>query len=236
MMNESSRNVRTKLLIGKEGLHKLKTSAVIVFGVGGVGGYVVEALVRAGVGRVDVVDADVVSESNINRQIIATYDTIGLPKVEAIYARAKSINPDIKMQRFQEFYLPKNADKIKLDEYTYVIDAIDTVTAKLELIRRCDEKGISVISAMGAGNKLDPSMFVVGDVYSTTGCPLARVMRRELRALNIKSLKVVYSKEQAIKPLVDDESEDRAPGSISYNPAICGLMVAAQVIKDLMEG
>lgn len=231
---KEERDSRTKLLIGEDKFSRLKSSRVIVFGVGGVGGYVVEALVRAGIGCIDIVDNDVVSESNINRQIIATYDTIGEYKTEVMRARAISINPEIRIKEHRLFYLPESADEIDLREFDYIVDAVDTITAKIEIIKRAEVLGIPIISSMGTGNKLDATAFSVCDIYETEGCPLARVMRRELRTLGIKKLKVVYSKEKAIKPVYAEEQEI-VPASISYNPGVCGLILSYEVIKDLMK-
>ncbi len=231
------RFIRNKLLIGEQGVKKLEKSAVLVFGVGGVGGYVVEALCRAGVGTIDVVDRDKVDESNINRQIIANYDTIGKYKVDVIYERMRCINPDVKCDRYPIFYLPGD-DSINFTKYNYIIDAIDTVGSKIDIITKARENNIRVISAMGAGNKLDPTKFVVCDIKNTKHCPLARVIRRELKKRQINNVKVVYSTELAIKPLELEEDinkRKKTPGSISYNPGICGLMLAGQVINDLLE-
>lgn len=222
---------RTEKLIEKSGVDKLKAAKVLVFGVGGVGGYTVEALARAGVGGIDVVDGDTVSESNINRQIIALSSTIGEPKVDVIKARIKDINPDIKVSALNLFYLPENADQIDFGGYDYVIDAVDTVSAKISIILKADEAGVPVISAMGAGNKLDASKFEITDIYKTEGCPLARVMRKELKARGVKKLNVVYSKEPAIK----QSGEDKTPGSISYVPPVAGLLMAQKVIQDILN-
>jgi len=223
---------RTEKLIGKNGINALKNAKVCVFGVGGVGGFAVEALVRAGIGNIDVIDGDIVSESNINRQIIALTTTIGMPKVEVIKKRALNINPQIKMETFNMFYLPENANQIDFSKYDYVIDAVDTVKAKISIIEQSKAVNVPVISAMGAGNKLDATRFEITDIYSTQGCPLARVMRKELKKIGIESLSVVYSKETPIK----QSGEDKTPGSISYVPPVAGLFIAQKVISDLLKG
>ncbi|MBR5518193.1 MAG: tRNA threonylcarbamoyladenosine dehydratase [Clostridia bacterium] len=222
---------RTEKLIEKSGVEKLKKAKVLVFGVGGVGGYTVEALARAGVGFIDVIDGDKVSESNINRQIIALHSTIGQPKVEVIKARVKDINPEIKVSALNLFYLPENADKIDFGGYDYIVDAVDTVSAKISIILKAKEAGVPVISAMGAGNKLDATKFEITDIFKTEGCPLARVMRKELKTRGITNLWVVYSKEPPIK----QTGEDKTPGSISYVPPVSGLLIAQKVISDLLD-
>lgn len=232
---------RTQLLLGKDGIEKLHNAHVAVFGVGGVGGYVVEALVRSGVGKIDIFDNDTVSLTNLNRQIIATHDTIGRYKVDVMKERALSINPEIKVNAYNCFYMPENADEYDLVKYSYIVDAIDTVTAKIELIVRADRAGVPIISSMGAGNKLDPSQFEVEDIYKTSVCPLARTMRRELKQRGIKKLKVVYSKEETIKPVDLSDAEEAptgrraVPGSIAFVPAAAGLVAAGEVIRDLSE-
>ena len=222
---------RTEKLIEKSGVDKLKASKVLVFGVGGVGGYTVEALARAGVGRIDVVDGDTVSESNINRQIIALSSTIGEPKVEVIKNRIKDINPETEVNATNLFYLPENENQIDFGIYDYVVDAVDTVSAKISIILKASEAGVPVISAMGAGNKLDATKFEITDIYKTEGCPLARVMRNELKSRGVKHLNVVYSKEAPIK----QSGEDKTPGSISYVPPVAGLLMAQKVITDLLN-
>ena len=234
----SGQFIRTEMLIGEEGLKKLLSSHVCVFGVGGVGGYVVEALARSGVGKLDLVDADTVCESNINRQIIATHKTLGMYKVDAEKERILEINPGCEVNVYRMFYLPENAADIDLSVYDYVIDAVDTVTAKIEIIKRAKEAGTPVISSMGAANKLDPTAFEVADIYKTQVCPLAKVMRRELKKRGIESLKVVYSREEAIKPLkLEEEQTGRrvTPASIAFVPSVAGLIVAGEVIKDLVK-
>ncbi len=225
---------RTRALLGDEAMEKLNNSRVAVFGVGGVGGYVVEALARSGVGGIDVFDKDTVSVSNINRQIIATQDTVGMAKVDVVKARVMAINPQCKVNTHQVFYLPENADDYDFSEYDYIVDAIDTVTAKLEIIVRADKCGIPVISSMGTGNKLDPTRLEVADISKTEVCPLARVMRRELRAGGIKHLKVVYSKEEPIKSGIEENGKP-VPGSVAFVPSVAGLIIAGEVVKDLIK-
>lgn len=225
---------RTEMLLGTEAIDKLKKARVAVFGVGGVGGYIVEALVRSGVGEIDVIDNDTVSLSNINRQIIALTATVGQSKVEAIKKRALDINPEVKINCHDVFFMPDTAGKFDFSKYDYVADAIDTVTGKIEIIMRAKAEGVKVISSMGAGNKLDPSRFEVEDIYKTSVCPLARVMRRELKARGIKNLKVVYSKEEAIKPDTTD-GEKRVPGSVAFVPSVAGLIMAGEIIKDIIK-
>lgn len=239
-MNEKF--IRTGLLIGESGLEKLKNAHVAVFGLGGVGGYAVEALVRGGIGALDIIDCDIVSPSNINRQIYALQSTIGHAKTEAAEKRILDINPDIKLRAFNMFFLPETADKINFKDYDYVIDAIDTVTAKFEIVKRAEEAGVPVICSMGTGNKLNPSMFEVADIYKTSVCPLAKVMRKLCRDNGIKRLKVVYSKEQPIKAEAPAQSELGAvlhkrhtPGSISFVPPVAGFILAGEVIKDILE-
>lgn len=230
---------RTELLIGEEGISKLHNAKVAIFGIGGVGGYVVEALVRSGVGAFVLIDNDEVCLSNLNRQIIATRDTVGRDKVDVMKERILSINPDAMVEIHKCFYLPDTAEQFDFAEYTYVVDAVDTVTAKIDIIMRAQEAGVPVISAMGAGNKLDPTKFEVTDIYKTTMCPLAKVMRRELKKRGVKKLKVVYSTEQAITPKADSaESKGTAgrpaPGSIAFVPSVAGLIVAGEVVKDIV--
>ncbi len=219
---------RTEKLIGKQSVELLKNSKVLIFGVGGVGGFTAEALGRAGVGTVDVVDKDVVSESNINRQIIALSSTVGMKKTEIIKKRLEDINPDIKVKVFDMFYLPENAHEIDFSGYDYIVDAVDTVSAKIEIVLRAKQSGVKIVSAMGAGNKLDATRFEITDLYKTESCPLARVMRKELRARGIERLDVVYSKEPPVKT-------EGTPASISYVPSVCGLLIAQKVITDLIK-
>ncbi len=219
---------RSAALLGEDAIENLKSKSVIVFGVGGVGGYVVEALSRMGVGTIELVDNDIVSESNINRQIIATYDTIGMLKTEVMRKRILSINPDAKVFARNCFYLPDTAGEFDFSKYDYVVDAVDTVTAKLSIIMAAKEKNVPVISSMGAGNKLDPSAFEVSDISKTSVCPLARVIRRELKKRGINNVKVVYSKEEPA-------ASSRIPGSVAYVPASAGLLIASEVIEDLIK-
>ncbi len=220
---------RTELLIGEEGLARLQRSRVAVFGIGGVGGYAAEALARSGVGTLDLIDNDTVSLSNINRQIIATHRTLGRHKVEAMEQRILDINPGAAVHTHKCFYLPETAGEFDFTEYSYVVDAVDTVTAKLDIILRAQEAGTPVISCMGAGNKLDPTKFQVADIYRTSVCPLAKVMRRELKRRGVEGLKVVYSTEEAHK------TGAGVPGSISFVPPVAGLILAGEVIKDLIK-
>ncbi|MEG0378542.1 MAG: tRNA threonylcarbamoyladenosine dehydratase [Eubacterium sp.] len=218
---------RTALVLGDEGLIKLKKSRVILFGVGGVGSFTAEALIRVGLGHLTLVDKDVVDLTNLNRQLIALHSTIGRVKVEVAAERLLDINPQAEIQPMHQCYLPENADDFNLESYDYVIDAIDMVTAKLDLIVNCKQKDIVVISSMGTGNKLDPSRFEITDIYKTSVCPLAKVMRRELKARGIKKLKVLYSREE---PII----KRTPPGSVSFVPSVAGLMLAGEVIKDLI--
>ena len=244
---------RTQLLLGVDAMNKLKNSRVAVFGIGGVGGYSVEALARSGVGAVDLIDDDKVCLTNINRQIIADVKTIGKYKVDVARDRILSINPRCKVTTYQCFYLPQNAKDFDFSQYDYVIDAVDTVTAKINLVMQANESGVPVISSMGAGNKLDPTAFVVSDIYKTDVCPLAKVMRRELKKRNIKKLKVVYSKEKPLVPIEDESISCRShcvcppgaerkctdrrtiPGSVAVVPSVVGLIIAGEVIKDLIK-
>ncbi|MDR1549591.1 MAG: tRNA threonylcarbamoyladenosine dehydratase [Hungatella sp.] len=248
MLNQFS---RTQLLLGEDAMEKLMSAKVAVFGIGGVGGYVVEALVRSGVHSFVLVDDDKVCLTNLNRQIIATRKTVGKYKVEVMKDRILEINPDAQVEMHQCFYLPENADDFDFKNYDYVVDAVDTVTAKLELIMRAKEAGVPVISCMGAGNKLDPTKFQVADIYKTTMCPLAKVMRRELKKRGVKKLKVVYSTEKPTRPLEDMSISCRTncicppgakhkcterrdiPGSVAFVPSVAGLIIAGEVIKDL---
>ncbi len=228
---------RFELLIGEEKLKQLQHQRVIVFGVGGVGGYVVEALVRSGIEHLTIVDNDEVSLTNLNRQIIATSKTIGKKKVQVMKERILSINPACHVETLEMFYLPKTADTINLTQYDYVIDAIDTITAKIELALRCEKAHIPLISSMGTGNKMNPAMLEVTDIYKTSVCPLAKVMRRELKARKVKHLKVVYSKEIPIKPSLSHEQTNKrmVPGSNAFVPSSAGLLIASEVIKDLLS-
>lgn len=235
--------IRTQMLVGKQGMEKLKNSTVAVFGVGGVGGYTVEALARSGVGKIVVVDNDTVSLSNINRQIIATHDTVGMQKVDAVEQRIKAINPDCTVIKHNCFFLKETADMFDFSAYDYVVDAIDTVSGKIELVLNAKSVGTPIICSMGAGNKLDPTQFEVADISKTSVCPLARVMRRELKKRGVNHLKVVYSKEEAVKPCEnvelktekDFERRRALPGSVAFVPSVAGLIIAGEVVKDLIK-
>ena len=233
--------IRTGMLIGEEALEKLAASRVAVFGVGGVGGYVTEALARSGVGALDLIDHDTVAESNLNRQIIALRSTIGRYKVDVMKERIADIHPDCTVRTHNIFYLPETEAQFDFTEYDYVVDAIDTVVGKLSLIEHAQSAGTPIISAMGAGNKLDPTGFKVADIYKTNGCPLARVMRRECKARGVKSLKVVYSEEKPLQPQqIAEPAEEMhgrrsTPGSIAFVPAAAGLVIAGEVIRDLIK-
>ncbi|MCD8237769.1 MAG: tRNA threonylcarbamoyladenosine dehydratase [Clostridiales bacterium] len=239
MLNRFS---RTELLIGKEGVVTLSEARVAVFGVGGVGGYAVEAMARSGVGHFLLVDNDRVAPSNINRQIIATEKTVGRYKVDVMKERIEDINPEAEVEVRRCFFLPENSAEFDFSSFSYVVDAVDTVTAKIEIIMKAKAAGTPVISSMGAGNKLDPTAFIVDDIYKTSVCPLAKVMRRELKKRGVESLKVVYSKEPPLKPLEVEspEPEDspnkkrQTPGSIAFVPSVAGLILGGEVIKDLI--
>ncbi|SFG33882.1 tRNA threonylcarbamoyladenosine dehydratase [Oribacterium sp. WCC10] len=242
---------RTKLLLGVEAMEILQHSRVIVFGVGGVGGYVAEVLARSGVGSIDLVDNDTVSVTNINRQLIATTKTVGKYKVDVMADRIHEINPECNVSVHKTFYLPENSDSFDFKQYDYVVDAIDTITAKIQLIVACNEAGTPVMSSMGAGNKLDPTKFQVADIYRTSVDPLARVMRRELKKRNIKHLKVVYSTEESTRPIQEpqeakildeikivEKKTDRrkdVPGSVAFVPSVAGIIIGGEVIKDLTK-
>jgi tRNA A37 threonylcarbamoyladenosine dehydratase len=240
---------RTQLVFGKEAMDRLKGSRVAVFGVGGVGGYTVEALARSGVGAIDIIDNDKVCLTNINRQIIATGKTVGKYKVDVAKERIEEINPDCKVTAFKTFYMPETADRFDFTQYDYVVDAIDTVTGKIALIENAKKAGTPIISSMGAGNKVDPTAFEVADIYKTSVCPLARVMRYELKRRGIKKLKVVYSKEKPIPPIADEDpngengclskadkvaGKKQVPGSTAFVPSVAGLIIAGEVIKDII--
>ncbi|MEY8403179.1 tRNA threonylcarbamoyladenosine dehydratase [Oscillospiraceae bacterium 44-34] len=243
----SDQFIRTRLLVGDEPLERLKNAKVAVFGVGGVGGYAVEALVRSGINTLHLFDDDTVSESNLNRQLAALHSTLGQPKAEVMARRARDINPDCQLEAFRMFYLPQNADKVDLSQYDYVVDCIDTVTAKLELVTRCTTLRVKIISAMGTGNKFDPSALTVTDISKTQGCPLARTMRKELRKRGVHHLKVVYSTELPTSPLrpADFEPPETSdtrpgstarrdtPGSMPFVPAAAGLLLASAVVREL---
>ena len=227
---------RTELLLGAENLLKVKKAHVAVFGVGGVGGYTVEALARAGVGTLTVVDKDTVSDSNINRQIIALHSTVGMPKVQVMKQRIFDINPGACVNAFECFFLPDTAEQFDFSAYDYVVDAVDNVTAKIEIIRRAKEAGVPVISSMGTGNKFNPLDFKIADISKTSVCPLARVMRRELAKRGIKGVKVLYSEERPVKTgVLDEETGKSVPGSVSFVPSVAGLVIASEVIKDLIK-
>lgn len=247
---------RTEMLLGEPAIDRLKNARVAVFGVGGVGGYVVEALARSGVGTLDLIDNDTVNLTNINRQIIALESTVGRYKVDVAKERVLDINPEAKVNVYRTFYLPETAGEFQFEDYDYVVDAIDTVTGKLMLVEQAKAAGTPIISSMGAGNKLDPTAFKVADIYATSVCPLAKVMRRELKKRGIDSLKVVYSEEVAVTPLVnaaadvEGKAEQEAgrdsagqggsrrstPGSVAFVPSVAGLIVAGEVVKDLCKG
>ena len=229
MLNQFS---RTELLIGKEGIEKLNNAKVAIFGIGGVGSYVVEALARASIGSFILVDNDVVDITNLNRQIIATHKTIGKDKVEVAKKRILEINPNANIQTYKEFFMPESNINIFDDSIDYIVDAIDTVTAKIELIQRANKYNIPIISCMGTGNKLDPTKFEVSDIFKTSVCPLAKVMRKELKNRGIEKLKVVYSKEEPIK---QENAIGRTPSSISFVPSVAGLIIAGEVIKDIIK-
>jgi len=229
---------RTELLLGKDAMERLRSARVAVFGVGGVGGYTVEALARSGVGSLDLIDNDTVSESNLNRQIIALQSTIGQYKVDVAKARIADINPECTVRAHKMFFMPDTAELLDFSEFDYVVDAIDTVTGKIEIIMRAKAAGVPVISSMGAGNKLDPTAFEVADIYKTSVCPLARVMRREMRKMGVKSLKVVYSREEAIRPEnsgVSQLSGKAVPGSAAFVPSAAGLIIASEVVRDIVK-
>ena len=251
MLNQFS---RTELLFGSVAMEKLSRARVAVFGIGGVGGYVCEGLVRSGVGTLDIVDDDKVCLTNLNRQIIATRKTVGKYKTEAMKERILEINPKVQVYTHQCFFLPETADQFDFTQYDYVVDAVDTVTAKIEIIMRAKEVGVPVISCMGAGNKLDPTQFKVADIYKTSMCPLAKVMRHEMKKRGVKKLKVVYSEEKPVRPVAEDVAGCRTncicppgtqrtcsvrrdiPGSVSFVPSVAGLIIAGEVIKDIVKG
>ena len=232
---------RTRLLLGDTAMEKLKNARVAVFGLGGVGGYVVEALARSGIGAMDLIDHDTISLTNINRQLLATRSTVGKSKAQAAADRVRDIDPDIRVTVHETFYLPDTADQFDFSRYDYIVDAIDTVTGKLMLAQRAQETGIPIISSMGTGNKLDPTAFRVADISQTRGCPLARIMRKECKKRGIRKLKVVYSEEEPLVPRSDEGLEEipegrRAlPGSVAFVPSVAGLIIAGEVIKDLIQ-
>ena len=238
----SERFDRTKRLLGAEAMKKLNNAHVAVFGIGGVGGHAVDALARSGIGTITIVDSDEVAVSNINRQLIATTKSVGRKKVQVMKEHLLEINPDIQVEVHDCFFLPETQEQFNFYKYDYVIDAVDTVTAKLALVEACEKAKTPIISSMGAGNKLNPAAFEVADIYKTSVCPLAKVMRRELKKRNIKHLKVVYSKETPLEPIEDedfvsDEKRQRraTPGSIAFVPSVAGLILAGEVVKDLTK-
>ena len=236
MINEFS---RTELLLGADGMEKLKRARVAVFGIGGVGSYAVEALARAGIGALDLIYNDVISLTNINRQIIALHSTVGLPKTDVMAARVRDINPECEVRTYQTFYGPDTAEQFDFAQYEYIIDAIDTVTGKLALAVNAQKANTPIISSMGTGNKLDPTAFTVTDIYKTSFCPLARIMRKELRKRGIERLKVVYSEEEALTPegVTEELPQGRRsiPGSVSFVPSAAGLILAGEMIKDIVN-
>ena len=250
MLNQFS---RTELLFGKEAMEKLANSRVAVFGIGGVGGYTVEALVRSGIGKLDLIDDDKVCLTNLNRQIIATRSTIGKYKVDVAKARVLDINPKATVNTYQTFYVPETAEQFDFSQYDYVVDAIDTVTGKINLVMQAQQTNTPIISSMGAGNKMDPTAFRVADIYKTSVCPLAKVMRRELKKRGVKKLKVVYSEEKPLTPIEDEAisckshcvcppgtvrkctQRRQVPGSNAFVPSVVGLIIAGEVIKDLVH-
>ena len=250
MLNQFS---RTQLLLGEESMKKLSDMRVAVFGIGGVGGYVCEALVRTGIGHFDLIDDDKVCLTNLNRQIIATRKTVGLYKADVMKERMLEINPNVEVNVYKCFFLPENADEFPFADYDYVIDAVDTVTAKVELVMKCKEMNVPIISSMGAGNKLDASAFKVADIYKTKMCPLAKVMRHEMKKRGVKKLKVVYSEEKPTRPIEDMSNSCRThcicppgaqhkcterrdiPGSVAFVPSVAGMIIAGEVIKDLTK-
>lgn len=232
-----SQFARTEMLLGSQAMSRLHAARVAVFGVGGVGGFAAEALIRAGVGSMALIDNDTVALSNLNRQIIALHSTLGRSKVQVMAERLQDINPNAQIACHEMFYLPENADAIDLSQFDYIIDAVDTVAAKLELITRANALGVPIISAMGAGNKLDPSQIVITDIYKTATCPLARVIRAQCRKRGVRRLKVAYSTEPALHPAPAEEPTSRraTPGSVSFVPSVMGLMIAGEVVRDIIN-
>lgn len=232
-----SQFARTEMLLGSQAMCRLHAARMAVFGVGGVGGFAAEALIRAGVGSMALIDNDTVALSNLNRQIIALHSTLGRSKVQVMAERFQDINPNAQIACHEMFYLPENADTIDLSQFDYIIDAVDTVAAKLELITRADTLGVPIISAMGAGNKLDPSQIVITDIYKTATCPLARVIRAQCRKRGVRRLKVAYSTEPALHPAPTEEPTSRraTPGSVSFVPSVMGLMIAGEVVRDIIN-
>ena len=226
---------RTQMLIGEDGLKNLKNSHIAVFGIGGVGSYASEALARSGIGKLTLIDHDTVSTSNINRQLIALNSTVGKPKVSVMRERIADINEQAEVFAIEKFYLPENADEFDFSDFDYIVDAVDTVSAKLDIIERAYKMNIPCISSMGAGNKLHPEMFELADIYKTSVCPLARVMRRELKKRGVLSLNVVYSKEEPIIPTTKNTGTKPTPGSVAFVPSVAGLIIAGKVIRDICE-
>lgn len=230
------RFVRTEMLLGEEAMNRLEKKRVAVFGIGGVGGYVIEALARSGIGALDIIDHDVVSESNLNRQIIALESTLGRKKTEVMEERIAQINKECVVTAYDAFYLPQEAERFPFSRFDYIVDAVDTVTAKIDLVLQAQKYGISIISSMGTGNKLNPALLQVADIYQTAVCPLARVMRRELKNRGVKACKVVYSREPVMEPLQrcgGDSGRRATPGSTAFVPATAGLLIASEVIREL---
>lgn len=226
---------RTELLIGKTGVEKLKNSKVIVYGIGGVGSYVVEALARAGIGHIVIVDFDKVDITNINRQLLATHSTIGKDKIEVMKERILDINPNAMVEAYKPDEIENGEESLINNSVTYVVDAIDTITNKIKLIERANKENVKIISATGAANKLDPTAFEVADIYKTSMCPVCKILRKELKQRGIKHLKVVYSKEIPIKPKIEEKTNERVLGSISFVPSVAGLIIASQVVKEIIN-
>lgn len=232
----SEQFLRTEFLIGQDGIEKLKNARVAIFGIGGVGGYVAEALTRCGIGTIDIIDSDTINLSNLNRQIYALHSTLGQYKVDAAKQRMLDINPNITVNTYKTFYLPKTSHLFNFKNYDYIVDAIDTVTGKIELVMKAQEANTPIICSMGTGNKMNPAMLEVSDIYKTSVCPLAKVMRQELKKRKVKKLKVVYSKETPIKPIqINNTDNKRTPGSNSFVPPTAGLIIASEVIKDILS-
>lgn len=226
---------RTELLIGKTGVEKLKNAKVVVYGIGGVGSYVVEALARAGIGHITIVDFDKVDITNINRQLLATHSTIGKDKVEVMKERILDINPNAVVEAYRPDEIENGEESLINNSVTYVVDAIDTITNKIKLIEKANKENVKIISATGAANKLDPTAFEVADIYKTSMCPVCKILRKELKQRGIKHLKVVYSKETPIKPKIEEKTKERVLGSISFVPSVAGLIIASQVVKEIVN-
>ena len=232
---EHSQFLRSEMILGEKSTEMLKNKSVILFGLGGVGSYTAEALARAGIGRLTIVDNDTVSVTNLNRQLCALHSTVGMPKVDVVKARILDINPQCKVTAVRKFYLPENSDEFNLESFDYIADAIDTVSAKIDLAVKSQTLGIPLIACMGTGNKLDPSRFTVSDIFKTSGCPLCRVMRNELKKRGIKKLNVVWSPEEPVKPLQTDENSGKrqTPASLPFVPPVAGMIMAGKIITDL---